>query len=316
MKTDNTRAELCFIFSGYSEISIYLLSLKKKGYTIYYNSINTLFQRFVRKLAKMTKVYFRFLSFLLWGIRFRDLNSHSYIVLFDYSMEPYFCDFIEHNFPTKKIILFYDNTIKNDVKKENEIALYKSSKWHIYSYDEVDCAFFGLTYNPEFIICQYLIDKNNNEFDIEDRIYFIGRSKDREERLSLLKKKFDEAKINSCIVLIDENNPNDSGTFVPYPEVLLEVKKSKILLDVVKDGQAGVTQREMESLYFEKKLLTDNKHIKSRDYYNENNFFIIDYSKSNILEGLKEFLEKPFVPIDPKIMQNYTIEAWIDRFMN
>jgi hypothetical protein len=315
VKTDDIRDKICFIFSGYSDISIYLLSLKKKGYTIYYNSVTTLFQKGIRKLAKITKKYYRFLSFLIWGIRFKNLNSHSHIVVFDYTIEPYFCDFIEHNFPEKKIILFYDNTIRGDAKKTNEIALYKS-KWRIYSYDEPDCSFFNIIYNPEFIMGQYLIDKNYDGRDAEDRIFFIGRSKDREERLSLLKNKFDALKLNNLIISVDENNSNASGSFLPYPEVLREVRRSKILLDVVKDEQAGMTQRELESVYFEKKLLTDNLYIKNRDYYNENNIFLIDYSKPDILEGLKEFLEKPFVPVDPEIIKNYTIEAWTGRFMD
>jgi hypothetical protein len=315
VKADNMRDKICFIFSEYSDISIYLLSLNKKGYTIYYNSVNTLFQKGIRKIAKITKTYFKFFSFLIWRIRFKNLNSYSHIVVFDYTIEQYFCDFIEHNFPTKKRILFYDNTIRGNAKIEDEIALYKRSKWYIYSYDEVDCSFFNIIYNPEFIMGQYLIDKSHDGLNIEDRIFFIGRSKDREERLSLLKNKFDELKINNLIISIDENDSNGSGSFLPYPEVLKEVKKSKILLDVVKDKQAGMTQRELESLYFEKKLVTDNRYIKNRDYYNENNIFLIDYSMPDILEGLKEFLEKPFVPIDPQIIKNYTIEAWIGRFM-
>ena len=56
--------------------------------------------------------------------------------------------------------------------------------------------------------------------------------------------------------------------------------------------------------------------IKKRDYYDENNVFIIDFSKENILEGLKEFLEKPFVDIDDKIVKSYFLESWIQRFID
>jgi hypothetical protein len=256
--------------------------------------------------------YWKGLSLILWRIDPDKLNSFLYIVVFDNAIESYFCDFLEHNYSEKKIILYYWNTIRNDQSKENEIVHYRrSEKWNIYSFDEQDCLKFHLNYNPDFLAAPYFIDKDREPIEIE-RIFFIGRIKDRKEKLLTLKKKFDALNIQNEIIIIDTNDTNCS--LMPYPDVLTEVRKSSILLDVVKEGQAGLTQRELEALYFHKKLITNNQHIKGRKYYNENNIFIIDYSKENILEGITDFLSKPYIPVKEEIVDFYSIKNWLRRF--
>jgi hypothetical protein len=256
--------------------------------------------------------YQRGFSRILWGIDPDKLNSFSYIVVFDIALEPYFCSFIEHNYSGKKLILYYWNTIRNDKPKENEIARYRS-KWTIFSFDEQDCQTFNLKYNPDFLAAPYLIEKNQKISKIE-RIFFIGRAKDRKERLLLLKKKFDTLNIKNEIIIVDTNDKNSS--MMPYMDILIEVRKSSILLDVAKEGQVGLTQRELEALYFHKKLITDNQYIKNRKYYDKNNIFIIDYSREDILEGVFDFLSTPYIPLKQDIIDFYSMESWLRRFEN
>jgi len=71
----------------------------------------------------------------------------------------------------------------------------------------------------------------------------------------------------------------------------------------------------MEAMFLRRKLITNNIKINKHDYYNPNNVYIIDYSKPDFLEGIKDFLEKPFVPIDENILKSYSVESWIQRFI-
>lgn len=49
---------------------------------------------------------------------------------------------------------------------------------------------------------------------------------------------------------------------ISYQENLDNIRKSKCIVDVVQKGQIGLTLRPLESLFFKKKLLTNNKCIK------------------------------------------------------
>jgi UDP-N-acetylglucosamine 2-epimerase len=158
------------------------------------------------------------------------------------------------------------------------------------------------------VIDQYCNSQNNG-------VFFIGLSKDREERILLLKNKFDELGIKNKIIIIDQNKPDYRKLYMPYNQVLMEAQNSEVLLDIVAGEQSGATQRELEALYFRKKLITDNQNIKSRNYFNQNNIFLIDYSKDNILEGIETFLEKPFEDASSEVKEYYTIENWINRFI-
>jgi hypothetical protein len=304
--------KFCFIFHNNSSSPTGSLPLAKEGYAIFFNGTTNIIRKAIKKFAMKFNCYWRGLSLILWGIDPDKLNSFLYIVVFDIAIEPYFCNFIEHNYSEKRIILYYWNTIRNDKPKEEEIAYYRhSKKWIIYSSDEQDCLTFYLKYNPDFLAAPYFIKKDIGEVEIE-RIFFIGRIKDRKEKLLMLKNKFDELNIKNEIIIIDTHNKNCS--LMSYPDVLAEVSKSSALLDVVKEGQAGLTQRELEALHFHKKLITDNQYIKGRKYYNENNIFIVDYSKENILEGITDFLSKPYIPAKEEIVDFYSIENWVKRF--
>jgi hypothetical protein len=308
--------KFCFVFSNNSSSPTGSMPLSKEGYVLFFNSITSVIKKIIRKIAKKFNCYHEGFARILWGIDPDKLNSSLYIVVFDIAIEPYFCNFIEHNYSDKKLILYYWNTIRNDRPKENEITYYRS-KWEIFSFDEQDCLTYHLKYNPDFLAAPYLIGKNQESVEIASplpRVFFIGGIKDRKERLLLLKKKFDMLNIKNEIIIVDTNDRNCS--FMPYMDILTEVRKSSILLDVVKEGQVGLTQRELEALYFHKKLITDNQHIKSRKYYDTNNIFIIDYSRENILEGITDFLSLPYVPLKKEIIDFYSMENWLMRFEN
>ena len=67
----------------------------------------------------------------------------------------------------------------------------------------------------------------------------------------------------------------------------------------------------MEALFFEKKLITNNKDIKNYDFYNPSNIFILG---ENNIEDIKEFINKPYEKVEQKIIDYYDFEQWLSRF--
>jgi hypothetical protein len=87
------------------------------------------------------------------------------------------------------------------------------------------------------------------------------------------------------------------------------IEEAKASLDVEGPGQTGLTMRTIEVLGAKRKLITTNKTIRHYDFFNERNILIVDRNNPKID---LEFINEPFIEIDPVIYEHYSIEAWID----
>lgn len=88
--------------------------------------------------------------------------------------------------------------------------------------------------------------------------------------------------------------------------------KSKILIDIVRDQQTGLSFRVFEALGLQKKLITNNPWVKHYDFYDEDNILVIDPNDIRIPES---FLTKPYKPIPPQILAQYHISTWIKNIL-
>ena len=53
-------------------------------------------------------------------------------------------------------------------------------------------------------------------------------------------------------------------------------KQTKVIVDLVRQNQTGVSFRIFEAMAFEKKVITSNKNIVEYDFYNPANIMLID----------------------------------------
>lgn len=63
---------------------------------------------------------------------------------------------------------------------------------------------------------------------------------------------------------------------ISYMEILELISQSRVIVDITKSNQVGITLRVLEAAFMGKKLLTNNKCVKELDFYNEKNMLIID----------------------------------------
>jgi hypothetical protein len=270
--------------------------------------------KFIIKIFKKLKIYTRFFLTLFWNIDVSKLSKVSLIVVFDSSIEYYFCNHIEHFFSNKHLALYYWNNI--DAVKEKDIEYFKNkTKWDIFSFDLEDSRKYDFKYNKIFsTVPENLLMMDN--IAIKQDVFYIGADKGRIDQILEIKKRLDTAGFSNKILCVSFDTQKKSvySDPVPYNEVLIEDIQSRAILDINHHDKYGMTMRELEALYMHKKLITNNEKITERDFYHENNIFIIDYSKMDFLEGLKEFMRKPFVPIDKNIIESYSVDAWLNRF--
>ena len=68
--------------------------------------------------------------------------------------------------------------------------------------------------------------------------------------------------------------------------------------------------RAFESMAAHRKYITNNDEVKNYPFYNPVNILVVDAQNPDVP---KEFIERPFEPVDEKIMYKYSIKGFIDE---
>ncbi|UQQ99767.1 hypothetical protein LQ057_10245 [Enterococcus gallinarum] len=88
---------------------------------------------------------------------------------------------------------------------------------------------------------------------------------------------------------------------------------TKAVFDVEHSGQTGLTMRTIETVGFNKKLITTNKSISKYNFYNSNNIFILEENVS--LSKLVEFINSPISNIPLEIYDQYEITKFVETLV-
>lgn len=100
--------------------------------------------------------------------------------------------------------------------------------------------------------------------------------------------------------------------YVDYLSVLGYIEKSKCILDICQDGQTGMTLRAVEAMFYDKKIITNNKKYKYLPFYQSNQIYIIE---DDNFSGMKEFLDGKDTRYAVDDKDYYNVESWIKRFV-
>lgn len=91
-------------------------------------------------------------------------------------------------------------------------------------------------------------------------------------------------------------------------DILGVFASTKAVIDIEHDKQKGLTMRTFEVLASGVKLITTNKDIVNYDLYHPNNVYVID--RYNV-EFDPAFLQTPFNPYPPEILEKYNLSSWV-----
>ena len=236
-----------------------------------------------------------------------SLDKVDTVIIFASQKYPTPVDYIKKHYPEIKIIYWYWNPVSKCVHP-NTIPDNLCEKW---TFDRKDSSKYALRYNTTFYFNSIELPK----IQILQDLIFVGVNKGRKSALDSIQLEMEERGIKSQFYIVDDlwQRRNYRGNFPPikYDEYLKLVAKSKAILDYVQEGQNGLTLRPMESIFFKKKLITNDSTIKKEDFYNPKNIFVLD---ADNLDTLKDFLESPYIPIPEEIVTKYDADNWIDRF--
>lgn len=190
----------------------------------------------------------------------------------------------------------------------------------IYSFDKEDIATFGFKEANNYI---YLDELNNNHNTTYDAVY-LGSCDDRVPKLAKLAKQLKALNLNyNCLVIGNEkrtakysNTFNDVLNFsteIKTKSQLLDFyKSSKVVIDLVRDNQTGLSFRFFEAMATQRKIITDNSNVKNYPFYNLNNILVLD----DACTLNAEFFNTPYETVPEAIYNQYTLNGWIKNVLN
>ena len=196
----------------------------------------------------------------------------------------------------RKIAFFWNSctTIKNC---EEKIKKMRKLNFVVASFDKKDAQKYNLIFINQFYRIQDNF-KNLGEPQIDNDFFFCGMDKGRKDVLQKMQKLL--SSLGHCKFIIPD--VNDA---VPYLDYLELLKKSRVLCDVTQKNQSGLTLRILESLFFSKKIITNNESVKEYDFYAPNNILI--YTSHTTREDVQSFLMKPYEKVDDNILARYEV---------
>ena len=239
---------------------------------------------FIKKLIKDKGIFDQILI-----IRPDKLQTEALICLRENSIEmtSYLFDGIENYKEQKKTLHFFDT---------------------VYSYDKKDVEKYKLQF-----LTNYIYD---DEIQNEKPSQIVFNISSFDKRFLFLEKiaNYLEGKNISFLFMvrkskkIDHHNIKIIKDYLSLQEVKKIIANSKVLVDIQRENQSGLSFRVFEALGYRKKIITNNHDIVNYDFYDKNNIWVV--SETNY-EIPTTFFETEYVPIVEEILNKYMLSNWI-----
>ena len=242
-------------------------------------------------------------KFKVKNISIQNINSNT-IILFDSPVWINNINYIKEKYDKINIVFWYWNIVK-DPEKVYSLKKYCDA---VFIFDKNEAFKYNIKYHPQFY-WRYNPNKKKIKYDI----VFIGRNKGRLKTLESIFLELKQNDLNPFFYVVKDTQKDFSSIIdlqnnnLQYDKVLDLIYESKAILEVNKEFQDGLTLRALESLFFEKKLITNNKDLINYDFYCAENIVIF---KDNV--GINSnFIDNKFIPINDDIKQTYTFDHWL-----
>lgn len=232
-----------------------------------------------------------------------EVSKYSKIIIFatkDYSVVRY----IKKRSKANIIFWYWNPAFRMGIPKKELYGLA-----NVWSFDPEDCKKYSLKFNTTFFFKNMVLPNTTIEYDL----LFLGINKGRRDKLNRLNENFQNYLLNTYFHIVPDKNEKVDVKInpIPYIDYLMLLSKSKAILDIQPIGQSGLTLRPMESIFFKKKLITDNKGILHEDFYNSQNIFVLGVDN---ISNIRNFISSPYKEVDPDIVNKFDFNSWLTRF--
>lgn len=203
-----------------------------------------------------------------------------------------------------RIIYWYWNPVSASISPDK----IDRNNCELWSFDYNDCKKYNMKYNSTYYFRRLPVQEVIPKTDV----FFIGKDKGRYNRLNNFKKFIEDLGFSTNFLIIKDKT-SKGGKYaksLPYNEVINLTIEANCILEFLQKEQSGMSLRVMESLFFHKKLITDNKNLKNTKVYDIGNTYIIGSSSI----GIEQFMKEPIKPVENTLLKYYDFENWLNRF--
>jgi hypothetical protein len=85
-------------------------------------------------------------------------------------------------------------------------------------------------------------------------------------------------------------------------------RRARVVVDIERPVQTGLTMRTLEALASGKKVATTNSRITQYDFFDAANIAVIDRKSPSLSES---FLRQPARPVPPEFLRRYSLDQWL-----
>lgn len=197
----------------------------------------------------------------------------------------------------------------------------------IFSFDDEDVKEHGFKKITNYNYLKHCSSEEQNPH--LDLFYITSYDTQRLQKLNILINQIDDLNINFKTIvagkkswknkiaqIVDSKNINIikfRTKNIPQQSLPKLYKNTKVILDLQRDNQMGLSFRIFEAMALEKKFITDNRTIKNYDFYNPENILILNDDFSNIE---KPFFETDYQKLPDDIYYKYTLDNWVNTVFN
>lgn len=193
--------------------------------------------------------------------------------------DPSIYQYIKKLNENNKCIIYFGDSI---TKIGYDIEKLKKCSDYIVTYDKGEAEKYDIVYGENSLGYGEIIDVTTpNEF--ENDVYFVGYAKDRLDEIhnTFLHLYKNNIKCKFIICGTKESDRlNYNGLIysdpISYKDNLYNVVNSKCILDIIQKNSTGATLRVKESIAYKRKLLSSNRNLKERYFYNSETMSCFD----------------------------------------
>ena len=221
-------------------------------------------------------------------VAFSDVKTNV-ILINDTGLDKYYVDLlleIKAQFPNTAFVVHWLNVVSTVPSKYFE-QMERLNPSVVLTDDPADAEKYGWIF---WMDC--LSEISDVKPGRKSDVFFAGPAKGREKAIvdAYEELKRNNLKCDFTIVGKKNNNPEISGKYLEYKELLSRDKGADCLLEIMQNDQSGYTCRAQEAIILNKKLLTNNKWIVNSRYYNPRFVKVFDKIGKDEITFVKEHI--------------------------
>ncbi len=250
-----------------------------------------------------------------------DKSYDFFLLIKGESVPIFFLEVLRKNNPSIKMIYYTYDSFEEYPALKGLLKFFDEK----FTFDRNDAKQYGLHFRPLFFTEEYFT-QNLNSIDFD--VAFIGSAHtDRYVVGENVKIECDKMNLKSFFYyytpgklafklkkLTDKKLKNFDLKKLSYQKLthkqIIEIySKSKVILDINKPFQNGLTMRTFEALALGKKLITTNKDIVNYPFFHPQNILVIDRENISIN---KDFFKSEFIPLTNDTLEKMSLSSWVE----